>query len=167
VALIERSTHDRIGALAAPGLTGVSLAAGIAVITGSVVGFYRVRANSGSRIAEPQVMTLIQRRANHRVGARADTSLTGVRLGTGITVIAAGPICQGIILADTAHTTIGGAGVCIVTIYVPDALHAVGIELIGESIAVIVPAITTVGIPIGPFDLSRVDQRLTVVAIVS
>src|SRR5712691_10981113 len=86
--LIEGRAGDRIAARAGPSLAGVGLGTGVAVIARRAVWLRRVRTDACRGVACAGYVTLVERRADDRVAARAGPSLAGVGLGTGVAVIA-------------------------------------------------------------------------------
>src|SRR5206468_3134072 len=92
VALVGSRADDRVAARANPGLTGVSLRAGIAVRAGRPVGLRWIGADTGSRVAGSDVVALVGSRADDRAATGANTGLTGVSLRAGISVRTGGPV---------------------------------------------------------------------------
>jgi len=80
VTLIARRAGDRVGAGADARLTAIALRARITVGAARPVRRARIRAGAGCRITRPGHVTLIARRADDRVGSRADARLAGVAL---------------------------------------------------------------------------------------
>jgi hypothetical protein len=63
VALVERQTRNGIGARTRARLTGIGLCAGVVVIAGGAIGFWRIAAQAGSQLTNTHRMALIRSRA--------------------------------------------------------------------------------------------------------
>lgn len=92
VTLIQGHTRQRARAIAHPRLAGVDLCAPIAVIACRSVGLVRIAARTGRWIAYARDVALIERHTRERIGPRAHTHLTRIRLRTRIAVVACGPV---------------------------------------------------------------------------
>src|SRR2546426_791144 len=88
--LVCRRTHHGVVARAATGLTGVRLRTGVAVVAGGTVRLQNGgRARTSCGHATARLVALVTIGTHYRVVARADPSLTGVRLCTGIAIVTA------------------------------------------------------------------------------
>jgi hypothetical protein len=103
VALIERHAHDGVGPGACPQLTGIGLGAGIAVIASAAIRLVRIRTNARRRIADADVMALVERRARNGIGARTRARLTRIGLRARIAVVANDAIGLVWIRANARH----------------------------------------------------------------
>jgi hypothetical protein len=117
--VISRADDGRApGANAA--LTGIAGRAGVVVVAGGPIHFIRIGAGSRRRIADADIVALIQRRAHDRIAADADPGLTSISLGAGVAVVTDGAVIAGgeatlAIRADRYLTGIGGRGTCVAT----------------------------------------------------
>ena len=89
ITLKRIGTRHQISACASAILTGIRLAAGIAIITKRSIIRIRIRTSAGTRIANTRHMALIKRRANYRIAANTGSILTAIRLRAGIGIITA------------------------------------------------------------------------------
>lgn len=85
---IGRDTDHLATADAGAVLTGIADRAGISIAATGAIGFHRIGTLSRRRVAGSSRVTLIGGKAGFRVAPDADPSLTRVRLGTGIPVVA-------------------------------------------------------------------------------
>jgi hypothetical protein len=88
VALIRSRTGDGVAANADTVLAGISLGTSVAVIAGGAIRFLGVRALTGCRVADSDVVTLVIRLADDRATTDADTGLTGIDLRAGVAIVA-------------------------------------------------------------------------------
>jgi len=99
--LIQRIADNWIGPGTTSGLAGIRQSTQVAVVTTRAVGFGRVGAQTGTRVAYPGVMTRILGSTDYRIVTGADADLTTIRLGAQVTVITCRPVRAGRIRANT------------------------------------------------------------------
>jgi len=92
VTLIGGGANNRIGTGAGTRLTGVGLGALVTVVARRAIVLGRVRTIPGSRVADAGLMTLIESRADDRIGASARSRLASVCLGTKVAIVAGCPV---------------------------------------------------------------------------
>jgi len=92
VTLIRRRADDRVCTRADTGLAGIGLCTGITVVARSTIRLERIGADSSLSVADADVMAGIESSTDDRIRPDAHTCLAGVGLGTGVAVIAGGPI---------------------------------------------------------------------------
>src|SRR3989449_44882 len=92
VAVVGRHARYRERPGARPGLAGVALRAGVAVVAGGAVGLRGVGARAGRGVAAAGGVALVGRGADDGVHAGARPGLTGVAPGAGAAVVAGGAV---------------------------------------------------------------------------
>src|SRR5438094_460212 len=104
---------------AAPGDAAVGRRASVAVVACAAVGARGIGADAARGVAGPGVVTLVERRADDGVPARARTCLAGVRARARVVVVARGAVGLGrvraragrrVARADVVALVLGGAG---------------------------------------------------------
>jgi hypothetical protein len=93
VALVECGADDRARAGASTGLTSVGLGASVTVVARRAVGLGWIGADAGCSIANSDVVALVFRGANHRVGADALSGLAGIGVRARTAVVANRTVC--------------------------------------------------------------------------
>jgi len=73
-------------------LTGIQRRTWIAVVACGAVRFCRIRTVAGRGVACTHIVTLVQSRADDRIGAGTNTGLAGIGLGAEIAVVARGTV---------------------------------------------------------------------------
>jgi hypothetical protein len=123
--LIARRACDRIGTDTRTCLAGVCLGTSVAVVASRAVGSRRIGAGSVDRIAGASGVTLIERRACHRITATTNSGEASFADRAGITVGARRAVWSYRIGADTVGWIAGPSGV---TLIARRACHWVGAD---------------------------------------
>jgi len=92
VTLIERRTNHGIGSGTGARLASIGLSTQVAIVASRSIRLGGIRADPATRVADTNVVALTLGYANNRIGSAAATCLTGVGLGTQITIIAERPV---------------------------------------------------------------------------
>ena len=114
MARVEGDTDHRICPDAGARLAGVALCTSIAVVARAAVGLGWIRAHTGYRATDADVVALVEGRAGYRVGAGADPRPTGVRLRAEVFVIARCSVCRGRVGAQAGGGVAGASVVALV-----------------------------------------------------
>src|SRR5690606_27867748 len=95
--------------------TGIAFGAHVAIVAGCTIGCIGVAAQPRVGIACARRVTLVLRRAHHRIGTGASARLAAVGLRAGVAVVAARAVVGGCV-CDAADriAAVGGAGVLVV-----------------------------------------------------